>query len=117
MSHFPQYQKYGLPHSIIVVHDVLFEDILDYFEKGKDYRQALKKARKALKKAFKIAKKNKINPAESLGEARKVFESFNKEIELSRDALWALSSNLEDALDRIKQEKIDRPLSLMEKAR
>ena len=109
MSSFVGYSKKGLPHSLIHVHDILIKDFVVYFEKGKECRRGIKKVRKAIKKAFKIAKKKKINPAESIGEAREVLEGLWVEVELTRKALLATSARLKDALDQIQQERIDRP--------
>ena len=81
MSSFVGYSKKGLPHSLIHVHDILIKDFVVYFEKGKECRRGIKKVRKAIKKAFKIAKKKKINPAESIGEAREVLEGLWVEVE------------------------------------
>ena len=59
MSTLRRYQKKGLPLCVLVIHDMLVKDFVDYFENGKDCRRGIKKARKAVKNAFKIAKKKK----------------------------------------------------------
>ena len=117
MSTLRRYQKKGLPHCLLAIHDILLKDFVAYFENGKDCRRGIKKARKAVKNAFKIAKKKKINPAESLGEAREGLEALHEEINLTRKALLAFSTNLENALDRIGKERIVEPLTLIETAR
>lgn len=117
MSALSRYQKDGLPHSLLYIHEILLKDFIEYFENGKDCRRGMKKVRKAVKKASKIAKKKKINPAEALGEAREGLEALHEEINLTRKALLAFSTNLESALDRIGQERIVEPLTMIETAR
>jgi hypothetical protein len=112
-----RYRKDELHHSLIIIHDVLLKDLIAHYETGKACRRGMKRVEKAVKKALKTAKKKKINPASAIGEAQKVFDILHEEIQLTRRALIAISSNLENALDRIHQERIVKPLALIEKAR
>jgi len=111
-----RYKKDGLPLGLIRVHDVLIRDTVDHFEKGKDVRTRIKQARKAVKKALRFAKKKNINPGLKIGVAREEFEQIREELEYTRKSLLTTYSRLHDALERIQQERIEEPLSLIENA-
>ena len=111
-----RYKKDGLPLGLIRVHEVIIRDIVDHFEKGKDIRARIKQARKAVKKALRFAKKENINPGLKIGMALEEFEQIREELEYTRKSLIATYSKLFDALERIQQERIEKPLSLIENA-
>lgn len=115
MSSF-RYKRDGLPLGLIKIHDVILKVTVDYFEKGKDIRKGIKQARKAVKKALRVAKKKKINPGLKIGLAREALEEVRKELEYTRKSIGATYSNLDDALDRIQQERLEKPIALIEKA-
>lgn len=112
-----RYKKDGLPLGLIRVHEVIIRDTVHHFEKGKDIRARIKQARKAVKKALRVAKKKKINPGVKIGMALEEFEQIREELEYTRKSLTASYSELFDALERIQQERIEVPLSLIQKAR
>lgn len=115
---FPsRYKKNGLPLGLIRIHQVIIKDTVDHFEKGKYIRARIKQARKAVKKALRVAKKQNINPGLKIGVALEAFEQIREELEYTRKSLLATSSQIYDALERIQQERIEEPLSLIENAR
>ncbi len=112
-----RYKKDGLPLGLIRVHEVILRDTVEHFEKGKDIRARIKQARKAVKKALRVAKKKNINPGIKIGMALEEFEQIREELEYTRKSLIATYSKLSDALERIQQERIEKPVSLIENAR
>jgi hypothetical protein len=115
MSTF-RYKRDGLPLSLIRVHDAILKSTVDYFEKAKDVRKGLKQARKAVKQALKFAKKKNINPGIKIGAAREALEGIREELKFTRKSIAKTYSNLDEALDRIQNERLMQPLFLIEKA-
>jgi hypothetical protein len=93
------------------------EDAISYFEKGKTVRKSARTARKAVRQAGKLARKKQINPGVKIGTAREALEDLHEEVAYTRKVLRAVSRNLEDALQRIEEERINEPLALIEGAR
>lgn len=116
MFAFSRRRKEGLPQSCIQFHDVLLKNFINHFEAEMDCRRGIRKARKSFKKSFKLARKRKINPVVSIREAREVLETLREEVAMTRKTLLAASTNLENALNHIQEERIDQPLSLIENA-
>lgn len=112
-----RYNKDGIPQGLIKFHDLLLEDTVAYFEKGKAIRKRIKNARKAIDKAIKLAIKKKRNPGVMLGTAHKALQGLHSEVEHTRKALKAISDNMEKALSQIENERIKEPVTLIEKAR
>jgi hypothetical protein len=112
-----RYNKDGIPQGLIKFHDLLVEDTVAYFEKGKAIRKRIKDTSKAVNKAIKLANKKKRNPGVMLGTAHKALQGLYSEVEYTRKALKAINDNMEKALKQIEQERIKEPLSLLEKAR
>jgi len=112
-----RYDKDGIPQGLIRFYDLLVEDTVAYFEKGKAIRKRIKDARKAIDKAVKLASKKKRNPGVMLTTAHKAFQGLQSEVEYTRKALKAISDNMEKALKQIEQERIKEPVALIEKAR
>ena len=112
-----RYNKDGIPYGLIKFHDLLVEDTVKYFEKGKQIRKGIKEASKAHKKALKIAKKKKRNPGVMIETALSAIKGFSDEIEYIRRALKATYDNMEKALKEIEQERIQEPITLIENAR
>ena len=112
-----RYNKDGIPQGLIRFHDLLLEDTIEYFEKGKIIRKRIKDARKAINKAIKIARKKERNPGVMLGTAHKAMKGLHNEVAYTRKALKAIYSNMEKALKHIEQERIEEPAALIEKAR
>lgn len=112
-----RYNKDGIPYGMIKFHDLLVEDTVKYFEKGKQIRKRIREARKAHKKALKIVKKKKRNPGVMIGTALSVLKGLSDEIEYIRRTLRATHDNMEKALKQIEQERIQEPITLIENAR
>ena len=112
-----RYNKDGIPSGLIKFHDLLVEDTVKYFEKGKQIRKVIREARKAHNKALKIAKKKKRNPGVMNETALSVLKGLSGEIEYIRRALRATHDNMEKALKQIEQERIQEPITLIENAR
>jgi hypothetical protein len=112
-----RYNRHGIPQGLIRFHDLLIEDTVAYFEKGKAIRKKIKSAGKAIDKAVKIAGKKKRNPGVMLGTAHKALQGLHSEIEYTRKALKAIEDNMEKALREIEQERIKEPIAFIEKAR
>ena len=115
MSTF-RYKKDGLPLSVIKVHDAILKGTVDYFEKSKDVRNGIKQARKAVKQALKFAKKKNINPGIKIGVAREALDEIREELKFTRKSIAKTYSNLDEALDRIQNERVMQPLFLIDKA-
>ncbi len=111
------YDKNGLPHGLIKVHDSVLEDTVEYFEKGKDFRKIAKEARKAIKKALKLTKKKDIKMLEAIEKVRTLITDFREEMGFTRKVIATTSLNMEDALKLIIEERIDEPLAMMDNAR
>lgn len=116
MFAFSLHRKEGLPQSCINFHDALLKNFIHYFEAEKDCRKGIRKARKSFKKSFRLARKRKINPGVSIREAREVLETLRDDVVMTRKTLLAVSTNLENALNHIQEERIDQPLSLINNA-
>ena len=112
-----RYNKDGIPNGLIRFHDLLIEDTVKFFEKGKQIRKGIKEARKAQNKALKIVKKKKRNPGVMIETAHSVIKGFSDEIDYIRRALRATYDNMEKALNQIEQERIQEPITLIENAR
>ncbi len=110
------YHKDKLPQRIVKFHDDLLKNSISYFETERDFRKGIRKARKSIKKAFKLARKKEINPGVSIKGAQDVLEALREEIQMTRKALLVTSTSLGIALNKIQQERIDQPLSLIEDA-
>jgi hypothetical protein len=110
------YHREKLPQRIVKFHDDLLKNSIRYFETERDFRKGIRKARKSLKKAFKVARKREINPGVSIKGARDVLEALREEIQMTRKALLVTSTSLGIALNKIQQERIDQPLSLIDDA-
>jgi hypothetical protein len=111
-----RYKKDGLPLSLIKVHDDILKATVDYFEKAREIRNGLKQARKAVKQALKFAKKKNINPGTKIGMARDALEGIREELKFTRKSIAKTYSNLDEALDRIQNERLMQPLFMIEKA-
>lgn len=109
--------KDGLAHALIGIHERLLEDAILYFEKGKSARRRTREARKAIRQAIKVARKKQINPGVKIGAAREALEGLREEVTYTRKVLRSVYDNLENALQRIEEEKIREPLALVEGAR
>ena len=112
-----QCNSYGIPYRLIKFHDLLVEDTVKYFEKGKQIRKGIREVRKAHNKALKIVKKKKRHPGVMIESALSMIKGFNDEIEYIRRALKATHDNMEKALKEIEQERIREPISMIENAR
>jgi primase-polymerase (primpol)-like protein len=112
-----RFRRNGLAHNLIRVHERLLEDAILYFEKGKTSRKSARAARKAIRQAIKVARKKQINPGVKIGMAREALEDLKEEVTYTQSVLHAISRNLEDALQRIEEEKVNEPLALMEGSR
>jgi hypothetical protein len=110
------YNRDRLPQRIVKFHDDLLKNSIRYFETERDFRKGLRKAVKSLKKASKLARKREINPGVSIKGAKEVLEGLREEIQMTRKALLVTSTSLGIALNKIQQERIDQPLSLIEDA-
>lgn len=115
MSTF-RYKKDGLPLSVIKIHDAILKGAVDYFEKSKDVRNGIKQARKAVRQALKVAKKKNINPGVKIGVAREALEGIHDELKFTRKSIAKTYSHLDEALDRIQNERLMQPLFLIDKA-
>jgi tetratricopeptide (TPR) repeat protein len=111
-----RYDKDGLAHGLIEVHDALLKDIIEYFEKGKEVRKATKEARSAIKRALRLTRKKKIDMLEPIEKAREAMRDLHKELEYTRKALVATSINMDNALRLIEEERIEKPVALIERA-
>ncbi|MBW2029705.1 MAG: hypothetical protein JRJ31_11595 [Deltaproteobacteria bacterium] len=111
------YRKKGLPYGLIKLHESLLEDTIAYFEKGKTARRKIKEARKAVKQALKLARKKKINPGIKIGRAREVLLELLEEVEYTRKVLRAAAEQMENAIDRIRDERVGEVLALIDDAR
>ena len=111
-----RYKRDGLPLSLIKVHDDILKSTVDYFEKAKEVRKGIKQARKAVKQAVKFAKKKNTNPGIKIGMAREALEGIREELSYTRKSIAKTYSNLDEALDRIQNERLMQPLFLIDKA-
>ncbi|MGD2125097.1 MAG: hypothetical protein PVG99_03400 [Desulfobacteraceae bacterium] len=111
------YRKKGLPYGLIKLHEFLLEDSIAYFEKGKIARKKIREARKAVKQALKLAKKKKINPGIKIGRAREVLVELLEEVEYTRKVLRATADEMENAMERIRDERVGEVLTLIDDAR
>jgi hypothetical protein len=111
-----RYKRDGLPLSLIRIHDDILKSTVDYFEKAKEVRKGIKQARKAVKQALKFAKKKNTNPGIKIGMAREALEGIREELSYTRKSIAKTYSNLDEALDRIQNERLMQPLFLIDKA-
>ncbi len=109
--------KHGIPHCLIRFYELVLKDTVEYFERGKAVRKGIREASRAISKAIKIAKKNKRNPGEKIARSLDALKGFSEEVEYTRKALRATYVGMENALDKIKEERIDEARTLIEKAR
>lgn len=110
-------RKDGLAYALIRIHERLVEDAILYFEKGKTARRSARAARKAIRQAMKVARKKQINPGVKMGTAREALDGLREEVAYTRTVFRAISRNMEDALQRIEEERVSEPLALIEGAR
>jgi len=88
------YHREKLPQRIVKFHDDLLKNSIRYFETERDFRKGIISSLRA----------------------RDVLEALREEIQMTRKALLVTSTSLGIALNKIQQERIDQPLSLIDDA-
>jgi hypothetical protein len=110
------YKRNGFPYGLIRLHEFLLRDMIAYFEQGKVARKKIRNARKAVKQALKMAKKKKINPSLKINLARQVLEELLEETEYTRKVIRAAAEEMDNAIQRIEEERVGEVLSLIDRA-
>jgi hypothetical protein len=112
-----RYKRYGLPHGVITIHELLVRDIFGYFEKGRLVRKKIRHARKAIKGALRFARRKKSYPSKKTTEALNALEQIHDEIEYTHKAIKTAFAEAEDVIKMIRQEKVGDITPLIESAR
>ena len=102
---------------MIKLHHFLLEDIISYFEKGESIKQKVNEIRMNIRQAIKFAKKKKkVYPSLKTNKAVDLFEEIYEELELTQKVLKEAAIEMEDMINKIKEERVIGPHSLVTEA-
>ncbi len=111
-----QYSKAGLPGGLIRLHQSLLEDITSYFEKGESVKTRVREIRKSIREAIIFAKKNKVYPSKKTNRATELMEEIYEELELTHKILKESAIEMENMINRIKEERVINVHSIVTEA-
>ncbi|MBN1903769.1 MAG: hypothetical protein JW927_01595 [Deltaproteobacteria bacterium] len=111
-----QYSKAGLPGGLITLHESLLESITSYFEKGESVKTRVSEIRKSLRDAITFAKKKKIYPSSKTSRAAELMEEMYEELELTHKILKESAIEMENMINKIKEERVINVHSIITEA-
>lgn len=111
-----QYSKAGLPGGLITLHESLLESITSYFEKGESVKTRVSEIRKSLRDAITFAKKKRIYPSSKTNRAAELMEEMYEELELTHKILKESAIEMENMINRIKEERVINVHSIITEA-
>jgi hypothetical protein len=111
-----QYSKAGLPGGLIRLHQSLLESITSYFEKGESVKMRVSEIRKTIKDAIIFAKKNRVYPSSKTNRAAELMEEMYEELELTQKILKESAIEMENMINKIKEERVINVHSIITEA-
>ncbi|NLD39579.1 MAG: hypothetical protein GX654_22225 [Desulfatiglans sp.] len=111
-----QYSKAGLPGGLINLHQSLLESITSYFEKGESVKTRVREIRKSLRDAITFAKKKRIYPSSKTNRAAELMEEMYEELELTHKILKEAAIEMENMINKIKEERVINVHSIITEA-
>ena len=112
-----RYQRNGLPHGLITIHEFVVRDIFHYFEKSRFVRKKTRNARKAINAALRFARKKKAYPSKKTAEVLDALGQMQDELEYTHKVIVTAFEEAEKIVNLIKQEKVGEIIPLVEEAR
>jgi hypothetical protein len=111
-----QYSKAGLPGGLIRLHQSLLESITSYFEKGESVKMKVREIKKTIREAIIFAKKNRVYPSSKTNRAAELMEEMYEELELTHKILKESAIEMENMINKIKEERVINVHSIISEA-
>ena len=110
-------EKYVLSSEIMTVHDYLIKGIFKYFEKGSSVKRQFRRTRKFARKAYRFTRKRKMDSLVVLDQARNEIMIIQDDMQIAKKALTAIFSKLEQTLKTIEEDRITKPIAIIENSK
>jgi hypothetical protein len=111
-----QYSKAGLPGGLIRLHQSLLESITSYFEKGESVKMRVREIRKTIREAIIFARKKRVYPSNKTNRVAELMEDMYEELELTHKILKESAIEMENMINRIKEERVINVHSIITEA-